>query len=235
MQGNTHRCGGILFGAAVSAVAIPLVHIQNPIPVAGVMMMGGAIGSLIPDIDHEGSLIGRKMKPVSHVVRKVCGHRGYTHSLLALFIYSLICMGLSKVIIHACEGETDFSNKIFLGIVTALILGSAAFFVLNRMHHIVKKNEVVKIVGLICLVGFVGAIIDTSLILHYVPFYLIGSMVGYFSHLVLDMLTVSGVPLFKPFTDHMFRIAKLRTGEVEGKVSAVCIILTFVCLFIIVK
>lgn len=235
MQGNTHRFGGILFGAAVSAVSIPLVHIQNPIPVAGVMMMGGAIGSLIPDIDHEGSLIGRKMKPVSHVVRKVCGHRGYTHTLLALFVYSLACMGLSKIIVHACEGENSFNNKVFLGLITALVLGSATLFILNKFSHLVTRKEITKIVAGVALFGFIGGIYDTNIILHYVPIYLIGSMVGYLSHLFLDMLTVTGVPLFKPFTDHMFRIAKLRTGEVEGKVSAVCIFLTFVCLFFICK
>ncbi|GAA0589523.1 hypothetical protein GCM10009416_30110 [Craurococcus roseus] len=41
-------------------------------------------GALLPDVDHPKSWAGRRLRPVSTVVAAVFGHRGVTHSLLAL-------------------------------------------------------------------------------------------------------------------------------------------------------
>ena len=235
MQGNTHRFGGIALGAGASLLAIPVLHIQDPIPFTAVMMAGGAIGSLIPDIDHEGSLIGRKMKPVSHVVRKVCGHRGFTHTLLALFGYGLITILLSALIVDNIGQDVEFANRIFFSIIAATVVGSATIFVLSRLAHIVNHRKLTNVTLLVIAVTFIFAMIEPRVIIGFVPVYMVGSTIGYASHLILDMLTVSGVPLLFPISDHMFRIARLRTGTVEKQVSAVCIFLTFVCLFFIVK
>ena len=40
--------------------------------------------SLLPDIDHPKSLIGQRLKWVSAPIARVFGHRGFTHSLLAV-------------------------------------------------------------------------------------------------------------------------------------------------------
>ncbi|WP_056938432.1 metal-dependent hydrolase [Ligilactobacillus hayakitensis] len=42
------------------------------------------IGSLLPDIDHPQSYLGRRHKIVSNVTNKAMGHRGITHSLLGM-------------------------------------------------------------------------------------------------------------------------------------------------------
>lgn len=43
-----------------------------------------AVGALAPDIDHPRSALGRLLRPVSTVVSFVFGHRGVTHSALAV-------------------------------------------------------------------------------------------------------------------------------------------------------
>lgn len=43
-----------------------------------------AAGSLLPDIDHPKSWIGRRLKVVSVPIAMIFGHRGITHSLVAV-------------------------------------------------------------------------------------------------------------------------------------------------------
>jgi len=39
---------------------------------------------LLPDIDHPKSLLGQRLRWLSHPIARACGHRGFTHSLLAI-------------------------------------------------------------------------------------------------------------------------------------------------------
>lgn len=43
-----------------------------------------ALGALLPDIDHPSSWLGRRLWPISKPISMVLGHRGLTHSLLAV-------------------------------------------------------------------------------------------------------------------------------------------------------
>lgn len=41
---------------------------------------------LLPDIDHPRSLLGQRLSWISKPIARLCGHRGFTHSLLAVLI-----------------------------------------------------------------------------------------------------------------------------------------------------
>ena len=43
-----------------------------------------AAGSLLPDVDHPGSWVGRRVRPVSDVVCALLGRRGFTHALIVV-------------------------------------------------------------------------------------------------------------------------------------------------------
>ncbi|HLN23094.1 MAG TPA: metal-dependent hydrolase [Patescibacteria group bacterium] len=43
-----------------------------------------AVASLLPDLDHPKSWLGRRLPFLSHPIAAVFGHRGITHSLLAV-------------------------------------------------------------------------------------------------------------------------------------------------------
>ncbi|MGL5949410.1 MAG: metal-dependent hydrolase [Aeromonas sp.] len=47
------------------------------------------LGALLPDLDHPGSMLGRRLKFISVPLSKLFGHRGFTHSLLAVMALML--------------------------------------------------------------------------------------------------------------------------------------------------
>lgn len=56
----------------------------NGLPITGHSSLIAAVGGLLPDIDHPESVIGRRVKILSHPLSAIFGHRGMTHSLLAV-------------------------------------------------------------------------------------------------------------------------------------------------------
>ncbi|MFT8243797.1 metal-dependent hydrolase [Roseomonas sp. BN140053] len=71
----------VALGAAAWVVAAPRLGLpaMNPASLALAVL-----GGLLPDIDHPKSWVGQKVRPVSDIIGKVFGHRGITHSLLAV-------------------------------------------------------------------------------------------------------------------------------------------------------
>jgi inner membrane protein len=71
----------IALGAAAWFAAAPRLGLPALEPVS----LGLAVfGALLPDIDHPKSWVGKRVWPVSAVVSRLFGHRGLTHSLLAI-------------------------------------------------------------------------------------------------------------------------------------------------------
>jgi len=71
MMGYTHFAGGALAGAAAgTAFGEPLL---------GAAM--GAVAGLMPDIDHPGSMLSRKIPVLPAVISALAGHRGLTHTI----------------------------------------------------------------------------------------------------------------------------------------------------------
>lgn len=81
MTGKTHIMGGI---AATTAYA----YYSNYDPTA--LIISGAIGSIIPDICHGGSKIGRRFPILSNIINAIFGHRTITHSLIFLVLIGYI-------------------------------------------------------------------------------------------------------------------------------------------------
>ncbi|OON41268.1 metal-dependent hydrolase [Izhakiella australiensis] len=52
---------------------------------------------LLPDIDHPKSFLGQRLRWISHPVARIVGHRGFTHSLLA------VCGGIMLLQLHFPE------------------------------------------------------------------------------------------------------------------------------------
>lgn len=55
------------------------------------MIPGVLLGALLPDIDHPSSILGRLLRIISLPISKLCGHRGFTHSLVAWLILLISC------------------------------------------------------------------------------------------------------------------------------------------------
>jgi inner membrane protein len=72
--------------AAWAATARELhVPLLDPIDLALVVA-----GSLLPDIDHPKSWIGRRTRPISTAIASALGHRGITHSAFAVAALTML-------------------------------------------------------------------------------------------------------------------------------------------------
>lgn len=71
----------VALGAAAWIAVAP--HLGRP-PLDPEALAIAVAGGLLPDIDHPKSWAGRRLRPISDMVAGVFGHRGITHSLLAV-------------------------------------------------------------------------------------------------------------------------------------------------------
>jgi len=90
MMARAHMIAGAT-SWAVYRYFMPELAFVNLQQTIGLMTLC-AFAALLPDIDHPNSTLGRNIYPVSKLISMVFGHRGFTHSLLALcgMIYLLV-------------------------------------------------------------------------------------------------------------------------------------------------
>lgn len=113
MNYKTHIVGGVLAGTLILSKVEPIV-----LPI-GIAFAG--LGALIPDLDHQGSYLGRRMKITSRVLSTL-GHRGLTHSPIILSIVFAL--------LYALLNSIPFSKEIFLG----LYIGSLSHIFLDMFN-----------------------------------------------------------------------------------------------------
>lgn len=108
MTGKTHIACGVLIGTQFA-----ISNAQN------VSQFAAIIGtttffSIIPDICHAGSKLGRKIWPISTLIRLIFGHRTVTHSFLF--------MVLTSVLLYVLQVERIYIISANLGILSHLLL-----------------------------------------------------------------------------------------------------------------
>ena len=100
-------------------------------------------------------------------------------------------------------------------------------------HRTVTHSLIISLV-------FLSLVVGASYMFRGIAFYLysnlaIGFSIGYLSHLLLDFLTVQGIPLFYPFDKTKYRLCKFKTSKHEDFVSTLCIVSTGFLLYTILK
>jgi inner membrane protein len=108
---------------------------------------------LLPDIDHPQSALGRKLPFISVPLSAIFGHRGFTHSLLAV----------------------------------AIVAGTLIYFMGDPVYR-----QWYWAIAPLC--------------------------VGYLSHILGDLLTSSGVPLFYPHK-RKYTLNAFTTGDIKEKIA----------------
>lgn len=99
MRWNTHLIFGLLFGL----FWISFFGVSNKWFFLGFVLFA----SLLPDIDHPQSKIGRKVKPISWLINNLFGHRGFFHSIwpvLILYIVFVYLLGWGLAGLGLCIG-----------------------------------------------------------------------------------------------------------------------------------
>ena len=84
MMAFTHAAAG-----ASSALLVAQYLHAGPIQTL-LVLSGGVAGSYLPDIDHPKSAFGSRVLPLSLPISAIFGHRGITHSLIA--VVALSCL-----------------------------------------------------------------------------------------------------------------------------------------------
>lgn len=222
MIGKTHRIGGLAFGAAASAVLLANTELTVSIPLTTILLTGAELGSLIPDLDHKGAELSRDAKLASWLVRHFADHRGLTHYGITALVFGIIVFLLNWTILK-------FSNSYVLGFVITVITQSAISLIFEYTPRKIKRKYGLLIRFAVLVLGIICTLVSFKLTSYIVLFYCIGLSVGYFSHLFLDALTVSGIPLLGK-NHKNFKLANLRTGESEKLVSLCCYLVTFTLL-----
>ena len=117
MVKTTHIMGGVAF-----ALAIPLITPINEAAPLVALTLSAGVAALLPDIDKKNTAISNKHKLVSFVFRLFCTHRGFTHSLLALFLFAGITLPLSTL--------PYIGRYIYMG----LVLGYFSHLILDMLN-----------------------------------------------------------------------------------------------------
>lgn len=79
-----HLRGGIVCAVIATGMAIVYDIGGNAVSAAFVASGGAIVGSLLPDIDHPQSFLGRRLKWLSKPINRLWGHRSITHSLILI-------------------------------------------------------------------------------------------------------------------------------------------------------
>lgn len=225
MLAVTHRIGGIAFGGLLSLVIQENFDVtyENPLIFMAITMAGGALGSLIPDIDSTSSMIGRKFKIISKVVSKKLGHRGGTHTIFACIIFTLVTLFFTNRLEFYLSKELTKEILLFFASVNAIIVVTSSNFILNSIPNkfrgiLAKKNDI-YIITFLTLATVFFTFRNTVQVISYIYVYAVGVILGYISHIILDLFTKEGVPLLKPISKHRFKLLPFKTGSFIEKIT----------------
>jgi inner membrane protein len=152
MKAPNHIIGGVVFTGIFASLWN--VNVFSTVD----LFLFTVVSTLLPDIDHPKSILGKMFYPISKALERNYGHRTITHSLLFLVVVSLISFSIEK---HFFE-TSNYSIALFFAI---------------------------------------------------------------FSHLILDMVTIQGIPLFYPFAKNPCVIPgnprfRLRSSDYRAELMA---------------
>lgn len=80
-----------------ACISVPILQSTNELNY--LTLAGVCLGALLPDLDEPKSFIGEKIPIIPSVIKSIFGHRGITHSLLAVGCVFLIAFIIKKPIL----------------------------------------------------------------------------------------------------------------------------------------
>jgi inner membrane protein len=150
---KTHLLGGVA-GAILITKYTEIVNVQDVKSIA-FFLAGSIIGSLLPDIDHPNSYIGKKTFGMFSFFK----HRGFTHSLL----FSLLLF----ILLYFLPINVFFNIGLLIGILSHISLDmmtssglSYVFFPLKLKISLLP----IRTSGVFEVVFFFGLLISTVLV-----------------------------------------------------------------------
>lgn len=192
MMGTSHAISGAAAWIAVTATALPALHLYPLSPTAvlvGAIVCAGA--ALLPDADHHNATIAHSVpvlgRAAAGAVGKLTGgHRHGMHSLLAVAGVLALTIGLTMI----QWTPTGWDRSVYLGSAIA-VMACIAFAA--KVLTLARSWPTAWITG-----GIVAASIAiwAPSEFSWLPLCI---ALGFAVHLLGDALTIEGVPLLWPF------------------------------------
>lgn len=116
MKSNTHLIGGVAAGALYKTMTdLPPETLQHELTFFG----AAVLGSLLPDLCHPGSFIGKKTSVLSKTISKTFGHRTITHSWIMILLVMMLPQWIDW------RYEDSFSMGLVVGVMSHILLDAA--------------------------------------------------------------------------------------------------------------
>lgn len=202
MNYKAHRLGGVCAGI-IAGIYLTETPTVNSIPVFYTLAVASGIGSLLPDFDQPDSYAGQMIYPVSKLINAIFGHRKLLHS-----------PAWTILVIWAMYYGLKFIPPSWL-LPIILVFTFASFILFGDHPKLFLPWLAFTAVVMIQIYSFFPKEVFYNLLV-------MGLSIGIVSHLLLDMMTVSGIPLFFPFSTRGISIAKFKTNRHE---FIVCVII----------
>lgn len=130
MNKPAHLSVGLTVGIATSKYIVPTIPLTgtiNEIFIVGAVICGALFGSLLPDIDHPKSYIGRRLRITSFIVSKTFGHRGIVHTPVVVFAFTTFLYFLTMQL-------NGMMQDISLSLIVGLGAGMLSHLLLDMMN-----------------------------------------------------------------------------------------------------
>lgn len=147
MVKKTHIQGGLVTSLLTAPILIgTTLKVEDSLKgllLLGVYVGGACAGSLLPDIDIKSSYISKKVPLIHRLYGSKFKHRGFTHSILALFLMCIWCMIIS-LLMNKNDVISSLLSGSFMGCVSHIFLdlftveGVALFSPINKTVCLAK-------------------------------------------------------------------------------------------------
>ena len=142
MKYKTHVIGGVCSAVILNQFILQPNTIEANIIPCTIVMAGSIVGSLLPDIDHTQSYLGKRAKIISKPMNSLLGHRGAFHSpflhfliLSLLFIVGQMSLSDGLFVLHKY-----LLSGLAIGIFSHLFLDSLTKAGIPILYPVSKKK-----------------------------------------------------------------------------------------------
>lgn len=182
MSGNTHKAIG-----TVTGVAMLIYGVQTNQPLYALGMVTAPIGAMLPDIDHNSTVIGSKRKKVVDVAKVIL--------LIGLILAGTISVfGLWSGYLQMVSG---LPILVGVGLIIVVWILLTTDTIKRKIKFLTKHRGIMHTLFVpVAMYLFSTKITDEAL-----SALLLGLMFGYLSHLLSDGITTEGVPIAWPLSE----------------------------------
>ncbi len=183
--GHTHALSGAVAGLAVG------LYLSHSSSVQLALFTGLTAGAaVLPDIDHPNSTLahcfGFLTKSFAWLIGKISGgHRHLTHAILGVAGFEFLAW-------LAVKFRHEIGGKVGVIVLLSLIIASGLYAFGLRGH----------VADLVAIAAAIGLVVTGTGLSHVA----VAVGVGCATHVVGDMLTDEGCPLFYPFSEQHYRL-----------------------------